>query len=39
MAIESLVNNEYSVNHFRVVVKVLIVETEVMGWNPGMNKE
>jgi hypothetical protein len=39
MAIESLVNKESSIDCFSVVVKALIVETEVMGSNPGMNKE
>jgi hypothetical protein len=35
MAIESLVNRESSVDRFRVVVKALIVETEVMGMRHG----
>ncbi len=39
MAIESLVNTETSVDRFSVVVKALIVETEDMGSNAGMNKE
>jgi hypothetical protein len=39
MAIESLVNKRFSVDRFSVMVKALIVETEVMGSNPGMHKE